>query len=195
MLGLIYFFPGFWKLWNGGFDWIFTLNLTKQLYVKWGEMNGWLPSFRIDTYPVLIVICSIIVIGFELGFIFLCIKKKCRPVLLLTGVVMHSGIYVLMNISFFALLPNYVVLVDWARLFRVSSNTLINSSSGIPYSKSLRTIAIILLGGNMIYGLKKQQSYPFTCYPTFDYMVPDSMYFISYAGIKDGLVVLSHKGG
>ncbi len=34
LLGIIYFFPGFWKFWTSGFAWAFSDNLKYQMYSK-----------------------------------------------------------------------------------------------------------------------------------------------------------------
>jgi hypothetical protein len=43
LLGLIYFFPGFWKVWWGGLDWVLSENLKFQMYLKWMEVSSWTP--------------------------------------------------------------------------------------------------------------------------------------------------------
>lgn len=193
LLGIIYFFPGFWKLWTAGFDWIFTLNVTRQMYVKWGEMNGWLPFFRADAYPLAMVAASIVTIAFELGFIFLCFYRRYRPLLIVTGVLMHTGIYLLMNIPFFTLLPIYVLLIDGGRLF--TKNTPVATryeSNAAPRLYGLYAIAGLLIVGNIYAGFTRLSSYPFACYPTFDYMVPEKMDYVRYYGYKNGKPLMEH---
>ena len=51
LLGVVYFFPGFWKLWNSGFGWALSDNLKYQMYSKWMEFGGWTPFFRLDLHP------------------------------------------------------------------------------------------------------------------------------------------------
>ena len=73
LIGIIYFFPGFWKLWEGGPTWIFSDNLQKQLYLfwTWSLKSAWLPAYRIDRHPYLCRLGAAVTILFELGFIFL----------------------------------------------------------------------------------------------------------------------------
>lgn len=185
LLGLIYFFPGFWKLWAGGFDWIFTLNITRQMYVKWGEMNGWLPFFRLDAYPALALLAAIVTVAFEFGFIFLCFYKRWRPWLMLVGILMHTGIYLFMNIPFFTLLPMYALLIDWGKLLN-KSGVVEEPTSTFPKLYSLYAFAGILFVGNIYAGFTRLSSYPFACYPTFDYMVPNEMDYVHYVGYAHG---------
>ena len=71
LLGLIYFFPGFWKVWWGGLDWVLSENLKFQMYLKWMEVSSWTPFFRLDQYPLLYKSAAIAAVAFELSFIFL----------------------------------------------------------------------------------------------------------------------------
>ena len=53
LMGVIYFFPGFWKLWVSGLDWAFSEGFKNTLHMKWHQLEGWTPGFRIDRYPLL----------------------------------------------------------------------------------------------------------------------------------------------
>ncbi|HXH18542.1 MAG TPA: hypothetical protein VNJ07_05615, partial [Chitinophagales bacterium] len=194
LLGLIYFFPGFWKLWGAGFDWIFKCNMQYQMYVRWSALNDWLPFFRLDNYPVLIVLCSIFVIAFEISFIFLAIRPAYRLWLILGGLIMHTGIFLFMKISFFALMLAYPVLVDWEMIYKKLRNGRAKQAAKDEINfkwkeiKWLILLSAVLLGGNIIAGIAKVKSYPFACYPTFDYMVPHKKDFIYYEGYKNGIL-------
>ncbi|MDZ4845809.1 MAG: hypothetical protein SH857_09695 [Chitinophagales bacterium] len=197
LLGIIYFFPGFWKLWNGGFDWIFRCNLTYQMYYKWASLNYWMPFFRIDNYPALIVVGSLFAIAFELGFIFLAMKPAHRIWIALTGTLMHTGIYLFMKISFFSLLLNYAVLIDWEKIFaRVRKNKIVAhetaETAAVPWKeiRGVLVITVILLCGNLVLGMAKLISYPFACYPPFDAMVPHETEHVYYEGYKTGELLL-----
>lgn len=198
LLGIIYFFPGFWKIWNGGFDWIFRLNLSYHMYFKWASLDYWTPFFRIDHYPVLVMLGSIFAIGFELGFIFLVLKPGNRLWLALCGTLFHITIYLFMKIAFFVLMINYVVLIDWekfaARFKKHKNSSQQNSvNHGIPWKemKGALAVSIILLSGNFIFGIAKLTSYPFACYPTFDDKMPHAMPHVQYAGYRNGEIILN----
>src|SRR5262249_24517938 len=50
LIGLIYFFPGYWKWKSAGLSWATSDNLVNQMRWKWIEI-GALPWIRIDRHP------------------------------------------------------------------------------------------------------------------------------------------------
>ena len=126
LIGIIYFFPGFWKLWDGGFDWVFTDNLQKQLHLFWTwSLNcTWLPSFRIDRHPFLCSLGAAGALMFELSFIFLMFSRRLRKLAALAGVVFHGLTYRFMRISFSSLQWSYVALFDWRPVCRTVGHWL-----------------------------------------------------------------------
>lgn len=117
LLGILYFFPGFWKLWHSGFDWAFSDNLKYQLYAKWLELDGWMPLFRLDRYPVLYKLSAFGSILFELTFILLIIWPATRYIAAIGGLILHNSISLIMNISFLSLQKCYVAFFDWNAIF------------------------------------------------------------------------------
>jgi predicted DCC family thiol-disulfide oxidoreductase YuxK len=115
LMGLLYFFPGFWKLWSSGFDWIFSDNLRLQMYSKWVEYGDWIPFFRLDQHPVLSQMGALFTIGFEISFVFLIFFPSLRLLAPLGGLVFHTLTYVFMCI-FFNVTAFYVAFVDWSAL-------------------------------------------------------------------------------
>jgi hypothetical protein len=116
LMGLIYFFPGFWKLWSVGLPW--TENLRLQMYSKWTEFDGWTPVLRIDHHPGLCAVIGYGAILFETSFIFLIFFARLRPFLILAGLAFHNLTSLFMRISFVPLQAMYVSLVDWSAFFR-----------------------------------------------------------------------------
>ena len=116
LMGVIYFFPGFWKLWQSGFDWFLTDNLPRQLHLFWlWSFDGlWLPSFRIDQHLWLCRIGAVATIFFELSFVFLMFDKRLRVVAAFGGLIFHGATNWLMRISFLSLRVCYVALFDWS---------------------------------------------------------------------------------
>ena len=119
LIGAIYFFPGFWKLWQSGFDWFLTDNLRQQLYLfwTWSFDGSWLPAFRIDQH---VLFCRIVAAAtplFELSFIFFMFHRTLRAVAALDGLVFHAATNRLMRISFLSLRVCYVAFFDWAGIF------------------------------------------------------------------------------
>ena len=115
LIGAIYFFPGFWKLWQSGFDWFLTDGLRHQLYLFWTwSYDGlWLPTFRIDQHVLVCRIAAAATILFELSFIFLMFHRKLRVFAALEGLVFHTSTNWFMKISFLSLRVCYVALLDW----------------------------------------------------------------------------------
>lgn len=168
LLGIFYFFPGFWKIWTSGFDWIFKGYLKGYLYLKWHELNNWQPLFRIDHYPVLLVLASAATILFETGFIFLVLFKKWRKWLIPAGILFHGGVYLMMHISFFQLFQGYITLVNVnPPPSETDSKGAVAHRNPIVGKWQLAVFGFIL-AGNVLMGTLKINSFPFSCYPTFD---------------------------
>ena len=116
LLGVIYFFPGFWKLWNVGVDWVLSDNLKFMMYTKWVEVGGWTPVFRIDQYPLLYKLSALASVAFEVSFIFLIFSRRFRILAPLGGLIFHSMTTIFMRISF-DLWTYYVAFFDWNAIF------------------------------------------------------------------------------
>lgn len=112
LLGIIYFFPGFWKIWSCGFDWALSENIKFQMYSKWMEFNGWTPFFRLDLHPWLYKIGALSTLTFETSFIFLILFPRLRALAAAGGVAFHSASALFMRIFFYDLLICYVALFD-----------------------------------------------------------------------------------
>jgi hypothetical protein len=113
LMGVLYFFPGFWKIWRSGFDWFLGDNPFNQTYIKWHMLGRWLPPFRIDEYPLLMHAGALATILFELSFIFLIFGPTTRILAGLAGVTFHTSLNVFMRHGFETLRNCYVIFVDW----------------------------------------------------------------------------------
>ncbi len=119
LIGIIYFFPGFWKVWLSGFDWALSENFKFQLYNKWSELDGWLPFFRLDQYPLLYKPLALGAIIFELSFIFLIFWPRVRSLMAVGGIIFHAMVGKFMQIhNFWTLQANYVAFFDWHAFFQ-----------------------------------------------------------------------------
>ncbi len=147
LLGLIYFFPGFWKWWNGGLTWAFSDNLKFHMYSKWMEFPDWTPFFRIDQYPLLYQLGAIGTIAFEMSFIFLIFFPRLRLFAPLGGIVFHNMTNLFLGIFFLDLIRCYVSFVDWSALFRRAGCFLYKEQMQILYDGNCRlcrrTIALL----------------------------------------------------
>ncbi|MCH7871187.1 MAG: hypothetical protein IID33_05755 [Planctomycetes bacterium] len=117
LLGTLYFFPGFWKLWTCGIYWALSDNVKFHMYNKWSEMGGWIPSFRIDHYSVLYRAGGMATIVFELGFLFCVLWPLGRAVAWVGGVTFSVSNGLLLNIHFRQLRWSYAALIDWQSVF------------------------------------------------------------------------------
>ncbi|PZD74104.1 hypothetical protein C1752_01217 [Acaryochloris thomasi RCC1774] len=117
LMGVIYFFPGFWKVWNSGYRWAWSDNLNFQMYRKWLELDGWVPIFRIDQYPLLNRTSGLWTIAWELSFILLIFLPRWRLPAALMGLFFHNMTNLFMRISFWTLQVCYVSFFNWHKIF------------------------------------------------------------------------------
>ena len=186
LIGLIYFFPGFWKMWSNGLDWALTDNVRNQMYYKWFQLNdsvAWTPFFRIDQYPILFKSSGIYTIIFELSFIPLLLNKATRKLAIALGIGFHLGTLLFMNIFFIVLVWSYLSFVNWSEIRwfnrRDTSNYQLSSNGGFGLVK---WIGITLIYSSIIFGFGKLYSWPFTAYPTFDSLVEEETDHLIFVG-------------
>lgn len=184
LFGIIYFFPGFWKLWDGGLDWIFSNNLRNLIHTKWAEFESWRPFFRIDRYPVLLHLAAAFVVVFELSFLFLLFHPVGRKIALLCGVVFHLSIFIFMKINFLSLALCYLFFFpNWDRwLAFLKKNNVMPGMPAIkpPPLTAIIILGVLLIGINGYCGLMKIFSWPFSCYPTFSLILESEQHVLYY---------------
>jgi predicted DCC family thiol-disulfide oxidoreductase YuxK len=118
LIGLIYFFPGFWKFWTCGFDWALSDNLKHQMYSKWTEFPGWVPFFRLDMHPVFYRSMALATLAIEMSFVFLIFFRRLRRVAALGAALFHVGSYFFLRIFFYDLIVFYIALFDTSGALR-----------------------------------------------------------------------------
>jgi predicted DCC family thiol-disulfide oxidoreductase YuxK len=138
LVGLLYFFPGFWKLWSSGFDWAFSDNLSLQMHAKWLEFGDWTPFFRLDQHPLLSQTAAFLTIVFEISFVFLIFFPRVRLLAPLGGLLFHTLTYVFMAI-FFNVTAAYVAFVDWSALSMRLGRRLFPEPLSLVYDGRCRT--------------------------------------------------------
>jgi hypothetical protein len=128
LMGLIYFFPGAWKLGRLGIHWFSADNMRWTIARKLLEapyinpIQAW--AMR---HPTLLLLGAIFTPVFELGFVFAIFSRRTRLVAAACGIAFHSLIGMLMNISFLSLQLCYVIFVDWtSMLSSIASRMKIN---------------------------------------------------------------------
>ena len=114
LIGVIYLFPGVWKL-HAGTDWFASDNIKYLMYQFWSE-KGFLPAFRIDRYPLLYRASGLGTIVFETSFVFCLFFPRLRLLALTGGVFFHWMTKIYLGIFFHSLLLCYAAFVDWSWL-------------------------------------------------------------------------------
>jgi hypothetical protein len=178
LMGILYFFPGFWKLVLAGEEWLVGDGLRVQMYTKWYQLGGWTPAFRLDQYPMLYRAAAGYVIAFELGFLGLILHRNTRPFAAMAGSVFHVAAGLTMKVWFVPLLLCYVAFIDWGWIVDRAKGSA--DDGGHPGSDSrpgklcaeipvsLLLVLSFLLGGNVLFGAKKiVHGWPFAAYPDF----------------------------
>ena len=146
LIGLIYFFPGFWKFVISGTEWALSDNLKYKMYAKWFELGGWEPLFRLDRYPLLYKGGGLLTMVFEMGFVFALFCRPLRILFILGGVIFYLNNVLFLNIHFTHLMFTYVAFFDWRRLFRRLGARLFRKKAVLlytPASSAQRRAAII----------------------------------------------------
>jgi uncharacterized membrane protein YphA (DoxX/SURF4 family) len=190
LLAVSYFFPGWWKLREAGLAWALSDNLQHQLYWKWCQF-GQTPSPRIDQYPALLEAGALGVMLFELAFpLLIVLGLRGRIAAAVLGLAFHWSAQRFMFLPFSSLWGCYVVLIDWrgwwqwlgdgyATTHRVPLAALIRSRRLRRPSPALVALALgslLIAGGAFVQGARGvMHSYPFACYPTFQWRTGRSM--------------------
>jgi hypothetical protein len=184
LVGMIYFFPGFWKWWNGGLDWAMSDNIIHQMHWKWAQNGGWTPSIRIDLYPWLCHIGALWVMCVEVLFLPLQFVRRARLPLLMAMTAFHWLSAEFFLIAFPSLWVCYLGLLNWSsNLGRLEQRLLgFLARDGAPPNSvrvTLRAtwiVGVVLILGVFSAGATRTISgWPFACYPTFDNQVKEGM--------------------
>lgn len=194
ILGLLYFFPGSWKMRTSGFDWFGAQALTQLFHSKWYQFD-FVPWLRIDRYPELLSFGGASIVLLELSFPLLVLTQLGRTVALLGGLTFHVLSAQLLGIAFAPLWLCYGVLVDWRRvdawlrserlaqrasgILRTAAQTMRALTAGklrraLGRAQLVGAVGALGAGGLLVQGLRgEQQGWPWACYPTFQWIVPD----------------------
>jgi hypothetical protein len=171
-LGLVYFYPGFWKFVYSGFEWFGPENLGSKMAERWYSKE-FMPGLRIDDFPALLVLGAAGTVIFELAFIFLVPFRPLRPLLVLAGVSFHLASYYFFRIDFHQTLLLYPVLIDWVALGRALGLRVATPAEEPPARTSRYSRPLILTWGVLVlalalgHGGARVLSWPFTVYPLF----------------------------
>lgn len=185
LFSAIYFFPGVHKLATSGLAWALSDNLVNQLHWKWME-HGQLPSFRLDQHPNLLRAGGLFTLVFELGFPLLVGFKKTRWIAALAGFTFHTLSQLIFSIGFMSLWLCYVGFLDLRPVaLRLWKKAPQHPGEPLPASAwPLRIVGALLVVGAVVQGVRGQMSsYPFACYPTFQWTVGSEMPDLSIVAV------------
>jgi hypothetical protein len=177
-IGLIYFWAGFYKLYDCGLEWALGESMINQVQLEWFEHFDTLPFWRIDRYPYLLHFGGVTVILFELLYWFFLFFPRLKYISILGGLLMHNLVGIFMYIGFPALQMQYVVFINFEKLllwlkklFPVISieNNIQNIKSGI--GKKMVYFSFFVFGMNFLFSMFKISSFPFSVYPTYSEII------------------------
>ncbi len=186
LIGIIYLFPGLWKLWSVGFTWCSADAMRDLIHARWDEIPFFTPLARIDRSDWLLWMGGILVVVFEVGFLFALFLPRLLPWFVAGGVVFHLTNFAILLIFFWAIPIFYLSMVPWGRLWTrlrrrpalVATATSPPPRSGEPSRisteppwrrRALLAVGTILVTCNSLAGGLRITSWPFACYPTFAY--------------------------
>lgn len=186
--GLIYFFPGFYKLWAAGFDWALGESMVNQVHLEWFENYNKVPAFRLDKYPSLLQLGGILAICFELLYFFLVFSKKTRWIAAIGGILFHNLLAWFMHIGFFLFLQVfYLVYIPWNKVvsfFKELPAAIPIDTNSFKFSSLKFIIPFAIVLTNFIYGVFRIDSYPFSIYPTYSNLIEPSFSYLKF-DVKD----------
>lgn len=189
-LGLIYFFAGFHKLWVAGFDWALADTVVNLITIEWFEHYDKIAWPRVDRFPTLIKVGALFTIMFELSYLFLLLKKRWRWLAIGGGLLMHNLLGHFMYITFFATLQVfYMVYVPWNWILEKLNILKEVEMPQVPRPRWLSaalSIPVLIFCMNLLYGVFRINSYPFSVYPTYTDVVPDTMTYFDYRVLDKG---------
>ena len=127
LMGLLYLVPGLAKLeksFTSG--WAGVPNLQNILWRKWFEMALYYPSpihpLRVDHLPIwFLEMAGVGVIVIEIGFLFIVLFRRLRPLAALAGLGFSVGNGLILQIWFTTLILAYSALIDWCAIGRALS--------------------------------------------------------------------------
>lgn len=199
LMGTMYFFPGIWKLWISGDQWVSGEKIRYDIVQKWRDTPDFIPTVRVDHLPALLAILGTATLVVEIGFIFALFARSTRVLAALSVVGFHLGVGLTMGIWFNPIHP-LIVLFDFPQLlehplvapllkvWRKFFGTFENEPAEVaprlePQGERLRlwpsaTVGAFSLAGMLLTGILGVNSYPWGVYPRFEKRVHRSPSFV-----------------
>ncbi len=117
LLGTMYLFPGLWKVWENGDQWLDGTRLQAALISKWIDRPEYRPTIRPDRIPLVLPLLGVGTLFIEVAVFFLLFARKTRVLAGLLASSFHVGIALVTDIVFNPLHP-LIVLLDFPYLLR-----------------------------------------------------------------------------
>jgi hypothetical protein len=180
--GIIYFWAGFYKLWDSGFDWTLGASMVNQVQLEWVQAYDLVPSIRIDQYPLVLYLGGLLAILFELTYILFLLRPKFRWIAVVGGLIMHNLIGYFMYISFFTLLQTFYIFYIDFNVFFFKIKTKFTIQNGFSKVSLYSGISILII--NCFFGMFHIDTYPFSSYPSYSAIIPDQVKIIDFRSKK-----------
>jgi hypothetical protein len=176
--GILYFWAGFYKLWDSGFEWAFGSSMINQVQLEWVQGYDKVPGIRIDHYPIILYLGGLLAILFELTYILFILRPKWRWISVFGGLIMHNLIGYFMYISFLTLLQIfYVFYIDFNQFFsKIKEKITIEKG----FSKLSFYSGITIISINVFFGMFHIDSYPFSSYPSYSAIISEKVKIIDF---------------
>lgn len=114
----MYLFPGLWKLWESGDQWLDGSKLANEMFEKWAQLPDFTPGVRFDHSRPLLVVLGAWTLVLEIGFFFMLFARATRVVAALLASAFHLGIGFTLGIWFSPFVP-LILLADFPKIFEL----------------------------------------------------------------------------
>lgn len=188
LMGVMYFYPGVWKIARNGFGWFTGSNLHYIMIDKLAELGPSPFQHWVANNGPLLIAGSVFTILFEMGWVVLALNRRTRIAAIILGLAFHNLTRVLMNISFVELQLCYLFLIDWTAVLRFFSprvramqlsarqwlQTVPAAWSERSLGRSFKFTAALFATGMILAGMSHSlTAWPVACYPTFEDTSPN----------------------
>lgn len=116
LFGVLYFFPGFYKAWRVGDQWVNGAQIIHKTVRSVIADPNFSPVFELYDHPMLAALAGIGTLVFEVGFVYLLFFERARWTAPVMGVGFHIGVKHLMRISFMEMLAVYPCFIEFEKL-------------------------------------------------------------------------------
>ncbi len=183
LLGIAFFFAGFWKIGQSGLAWFWSDGLShlsaKRIHATGGSELTWLTGWLTQVGGLLTIV-------FELAFPLAVFSRRGRSALFVIGLLFHGAVFVTLKISFSALMLTYPILLDNASILRwLRAKTTGTPAPAAPAdssadpSRALVALSIFWIVGLTLTGaLRIGSAWPVSAFPRFERI--HTPFFTSY---------------